>query len=267
MKHLSVTAALTLLCVGLPLHAQTIDILGIAPGMSRDEAARTIRDYIAGKSNFQELTERDPLTGRPHVWFIGGGGGVPGQPYKPPAENLAAMLSSETSGNEVIAATRRSEFEGTVQPAIDDTIAPLTAKYGRPAREGTSSTDRGKPIRFLRWIVRSKDEEAADRATMCWRVADPPDLSFVAIQNQIFRTNPGVTHTFFWREIGTWRFCGVMIDAPLRPSETPNRLASMTVTFVDYRRAVQIADREARLLAEKRTQEDLARPRAPAPKL
>ena len=82
------------------------------------------------------------------TWFIGGGGGVPGQPYKPPAENLAAMLSSETSGNEVIAATRRSEFEGTVQPAIDDTIAALTAKYGRPAREGTSSTDRGKPIRF-----------------------------------------------------------------------------------------------------------------------
>jgi hypothetical protein len=108
---------------GFP-DSKPLDIVGIYPGMTFDNAFSIISDYL--KATPESSTRLNPTSGGLYVNALRGG--------KPNSDYLTVWLTPDAASNQVIAIARSLHFYGPRKTSELELFNALKAKYGTPDR-------------------------------------------------------------------------------------------------------------------------------------
>lgn len=130
---------------------RTIDLLGVAPGMTEDEARKVIAEKIPGKPvEAKKMTVGMEYKGiRVRLEnFVGELSAIND------SDNLRVVLSSPVTGSRAIIISRGTNYKDvTAAPTVNTAIDALKAKYGKPSLER-----KGDSIVRIEWYLTDKGE-------------------------------------------------------------------------------------------------------------
>ncbi len=190
---------------------QPIDVLGITPGMAPD----TVREILSKQYGNVVVTQNDlGLENRGIV--VQTQNFVTEMTAQNDSDQAVVWFGTPTTGNGVVEVTRQLSFrDETAAPPMQETRAELTARYGKPAFDG-SATGNGE-VRLLAWSYHGNTPSGCPRSSCRMGLSEGLDIRNLPAYARAIKTGNELT----------------LVVTLLAGISDPSKAAGMVVTMSD----------------------------------
>jgi hypothetical protein len=241
--------------------ANTVDIIGLKPGMKADEALRILKErkpevYVE-TSQFGNRTVRSAeYPSRYSSW-------------ERENEEINVLMVSPSTGNEVFSVSRRLEFwSDEKQPDYETTLKALTDKYGKPSAVNDVLPDpkyenhKGRSTTLMWYFggagkcdLTQFDSIVAKVSTVCTETTHQTGPS---VSNVVY--SPAKLENY-QKTAGAGS--DLVLVANVFNHEGNQRVFGMTVSFVDLKRRALAAEEDVKLVNAEQAKFDSVKVAAP----